>query len=63
MSQWQSVLDREIQAIDKLLAVCHNENNSVYFQPVAKHSSPLPPGKIIATPIPLQLPELQVGVL
>lgn len=63
MGQWQSVLDREIEVIDKLLVVCHNENNSVYFQAIAKHSSPLPPGKVIATPIPLQLPELRIDVI
>ena len=63
MAQWQSVLDREIEVIEKLLVVCHNENNSVYFQAVAKHSSPLPPGKVIATPVPLQLPELRIDVI
>lgn len=61
--QWQSVFDREIQVIDQLLAVCHNENNSVYFQPIAKQPSPLPAGKVIATPVPLHLPELSINVL
>lgn len=56
---WQQGFLQELQTIQKQNLVLDRERQVVYFQPIAKQCSPLPTGKVIATPIKFEPSVLQ----
>ena len=55
-SDWRAALVPELAALEALRDACDRERRIVHFQPVAPEPPTLPPGRVIVSPLPFDMP-------